>query len=194
MQKYKLLKDLPLAKAGEIVSINEQNRKKHLNEIAIMKDSGTIAYVKKDTIGAWLEEIQELKSVWELRNGDTIYELTSHWVILSQKWKGYLYQSNLRKNGNLFLTHEEAKEECDRRQAIAKIQKYCYENNINNTWTIDDYGIHHYCFCFSPETEQVEFFLPQDDQKPYSPIGYFSYKNAQTILENFPESLELIYS
>lgn len=78
MQKYKLLKDLPLAKAGEIVSINEQNRKKHLNEIAIMKDSGTIAYVKKDTIGAWLEEIREPKSVWGLRDGETIYELTSH--------------------------------------------------------------------------------------------------------------------
>lgn len=36
MQKYKLLKDLPLAKVGTIVSINETNRKKHLNEIAIM--------------------------------------------------------------------------------------------------------------------------------------------------------------
>lgn len=73
MRKYKLLKDLPLAKAGEIVSINEQNRKKHLHEIAIMGERGTIAYVHKDNIGSWLEEIQEPKSVWNLKIGDDLY-------------------------------------------------------------------------------------------------------------------------
>ena len=80
MTKYKLLKDLPLAKVGEIVSINEKSRKKHLDEIAIMGERGTIAYVHKDNIGAWLEEIKEPKSVFNLEFGDNLYVICHGFV------------------------------------------------------------------------------------------------------------------
>ena len=94
---------------------------------------------------------------------------------------------------NIFFTHEEAEKERDRRQAIAKIQKYCYENNINNSWKENDYETRYY-FCLSLEEEKVEFFYPRDDQKPYSPIGYFSWNDAKKILETFHKELKSIYS
>ena len=95
--------------------------------------------------------------------------------------------------GNIFLTIEEAEKELVKRQAIAKILKYCWENNIDNSWKENDYEVRYY-FCLSLEEEQVEFFYPRDDQKPYSPIGYFSWNDAKKILNTFPKELKSIYS
>ena len=83
MKKYKLLKDLPRAKAGEIVIITNA----HSNTAGILKinkwnedetQRPRLAYIHQQEIPEWLEEIRESKSMWELRDGDTIYELTSH--------------------------------------------------------------------------------------------------------------------
>jgi len=42
-----------------------------------MGEKGTIAYVHKDNIGAWIEEIKKPKSVWNLQIGDNFYFLDS---------------------------------------------------------------------------------------------------------------------
>lgn len=88
MQKYKLLKDLPRAKAGEIVFLDEGD-----NLIYQQDDDSCatpLAYTKIDEISEWLEEIKEPKSVWELQEGDTYYCIDSQGFIDAGEWKDNL--------------------------------------------------------------------------------------------------------
>lgn len=196
MKKYKLLKDLPRAKAGTIVCITNA----HSNSPWIVKinkwnedeqQRPRLAYIHQWEIPKWLEEIREPKSVWGLKEG---YDITGFEFPMQQIEKNIL-DTVLRclEIGNIFLTIEEAEKELVKRQAIAKILKYCWENNIDNSWKENDYEVRYY-FCLSLEEEQVEFFYPRDDQKPYSPIGYFSWNDAKKILNTFPKELKSIYS
>lgn len=193
MTKYKLLKDLPLAKAGEIVSINEKSRKKHLNEIAIMSERGTIAYVHKHNIGAWLEEIWKPKSVWELKEGDDFYTLPSLHKEKEEwgKEEEYVIARDLWLT---FLSVEEAEKAERKIKAIANILKYCYENNIDTSWKDPNYE--DCClFWFNLSRKEADFCLISNIiEKPYSPLGYFSTDDAETILKKFPEELKMIYS
>ena len=195
MKTYKLKKDLPLAKTGEEVEIYE----KWKNLIRIYKKPNNnrsgilICQIEKENISEWLEEIREQKTVWDLKEGYEYFCLDSEGSIDIGEWNNNLYHIDVRLNGNIFLTYEEAKKERERRNAITTIQKYCWENNIDNSWKENDYEVRYY-FCLSLEEEKVEFFYPRDDQKPYSPIGYFSWDNANKILKEFPKELELIYS
>lgn len=198
MKLYKLLKDLPRAKAGEIVIITNA----HSNTAGILKinkwnedekQRPRLAFIHTKNVDEWLEEIKETKSVWDLCIGDNFYFLSSQWDVVECVLTDSCTDSASRLNGNIFLTIEEAEKERDRRQAIAKILKYCYENNIDNSWKENDYEVRYY-FCLSLEEEKVEFFYPRDDQKPYSPIGYFSWNDAKKILKTFPKELKSIYS
>lgn len=198
MKKYKLLKDLPRAKAGEIVIITNA----HSNTAGILKinkwnedetQRPRLAFIHTKNVDEWLEEIREQKTVWDLKEGYEYFCLDSEGSIDIEEWNNNLYHIDVRLNGNIFLTYEEAKKERERRKAITTIQKYCWENNIDNSWKENDYEVRYY-FCLSLEEEKVEFFYPRDDQKPYSPIGYFSWNDAKKILEMFPKELKSIYS
>lgn len=189
-KQYKLLKDLPLAKAGEIVSINEQNRKKHLDEIAIMWERGTIAYVHKDNIDDWLKEIRESKSVFNLEFGDDLYVIC-HGFVNRETFCWLNYQFDYIEQGNWFASKEEAEIEFSKRIVIREIQKYCFENKIDNSWDEHD---RNYAFCFNTEKWDATIMVCTAVWKIYSSVWFFSYKNAQKILEQFPEELKLIYS
>lgn len=188
MIKYKLLKDLPLAKAGEIVFLNE-----NINMIYQTGDDDCvipIAHIKMDKQNEWLEEIRELKSVWDLKEWDEHYCIDSQGFIDVGEWKDNLWNISKRKNGNVFLTISEAERECDRRNAIGKIQQYCYENNIDTNWKKDKAN---FIFMFDTRNNQIsrdwcEFI------KQVSPLGYFSHDDSEKILKTFPYELVLIYS
>lgn len=82
MKKYKLLKDLPRAKAGEIVIITNA----HSNTAGILKinkwnedetQRPRLAFIHAKNVDEWLEEIREQKTVWDLCIGDNFYFLSS---------------------------------------------------------------------------------------------------------------------
>ena len=198
MKTFKLLKDLPRAKAGEVVIITNA----HSNNAWILKinkwnedetQRPRLAFIHTKNVDEWLEEIREQKAVWDLKEGYEYFCLDSEGSIDIGEWNNNLYHIDVRLNGNIFLTYEEAKKERERRKAITTIQKYCWENNIDNSWKENDYEVRYY-FCLSLGEEKVEFFYPRDDQKPYSPIGYFSWNDATKILKTFPKELKSIYS
>lgn len=139
----------------------------------------------------WLEEIREPKSVWGLKDGDEYFCLESDGVINSFKWDGDTIDYDCRRIGNVFLTQEEAEKERDKRKAIVKIQKYCFENGIDNSWSEID---RHCTFSWNFTTNKIAITFCAFLNKIYSPIGYFSCEEATKILENFPEELKLIYS
>ena len=185
MKLYKLLKDLPLVKAGRIVELEKSNWGLDIYTIFWEYANSKVELwkIQDGNISEWLEEIKESKSVWDLQEWDIVYELSSQWTILKQKWNRYLYQTNTRKNGNIFLTHEEVEEENDRRQAIIKIQRYCQENYIDNTWKGDKLN---FFFVWDTQNDTIITSFCKFE-KQFSPIGYFSYDDSTKILKQFPE-------
>lgn len=195
-KKYKLLKDLPRAKAGTIVYITNA----HSNSPWILKinkwsedeqQRPRLAYIHQWEIPKWLEEIREPKSVWGLKEG---YDITGFEFPMQQIEKNIL-DTVLRclEIGNIFLTIEEAEKELVKRQAIAKIQQYCWENNIDNSW---ERGSKKECwyFYYKETSDEISCGLSRTDFKTFSPLGYFCYEDIQKILEKFPNELKLIYS
>ena len=194
MRKYKLLKDLPRAKAGTIVCITNA----HSNSPWIVKinkwsedeqQRPRLAYIHTRDIKEWLEEIREPKSVFNLEFGDDLYIICNGFVN-RETFCWLNYQFDYIEQGNWFASKEEALKEYDKRQAIVKIQQYCWENNIDTSWKEDR---RNFFFIWDRRYDKIsKNWL--ESTKQFSPLGYFSKEDAEKILEKFPEELELIYS
>ena len=194
MKTLRLIKDLPNAKAGELVIItNEYNSS--VFKINKCNKDGTrwlrLAFIKEKNLNDWLEEIKP-KTIWDLKEWDDFYTIFNNYIYENTINNYKHFETNYLETWNVFLNREEAEQELEKLKAIQRVRKYCYDNNINNSWKENDYEVRYY-FCLSLEEEKVEFFYPRDDQKPYSPIGYFSWDNANKILKEFPKELKLIY-
>jgi hypothetical protein len=120
--KYKLLKELPNAKAGEYTYLWDN----------IFSDWNTSFNIYKEWLDnpEWFEEIKETKSIYDLQEGDTFYSfwtdilsLTINWEVAQQHYK------NLLEIGEVFLTKQEAETELAKRKAIATIKKWSYDND-----------------------------------------------------------------
>lgn len=194
MTKYKLLKDLPRAKAGTIVCITNA----HSNSPWIVKinkwsedeqQRPRLAYIHQQDTEEWLEEIRESKSVFNLEFGDDLYVIC-HGFVNRETFSWFKYQFDYIKQGNWFASKEEAWKEYDKRQIIVKIQQYCWENNIDTNWKEDR---RNFFFIWDKHYEKISknWF---ESIKQFSPLGYFSKEDAEKILKQFPEELELIYS
>lgn len=102
MKRYKLLKDLPCAMAGEILEINRGGIGDY---ITLYRGGEQIHQFKVSTIistnfDEWFEEIQELKKY---------YYIGSMGHVESAEYKGWEVSLKLRKSiGNYFETEEEA--------------------------------------------------------------------------------------
>lgn len=133
MKRYKLLKDLPTWKAGEIFILKE-------NGNLFWNDNGTevmiyfSATIEKFGIlenKEWFEEIpEEPKSVWDLKAGDSFYLIFNGNILKNSISYCEHFKANYLETWNAFLSEEEAKKELEKRKAIQRIKKYCYENDI----------------------------------------------------------------
>lgn len=198
MKTYKLKKDLPLAQNGEEVEVSE----KWQNLVRIYKKPNNnrsgilICQIKKEDISEWLEEIpQKPKSVWELKDWDLCYSIRSDNDIIEMKWWFGSMPRVCRDIDFLFLTREEAEKELEKRKAIQRVKKYCWENSIEladidfvnnsdnlkftinfNTSTKKFIIIH---FCISVNTS-IFFFKKEED--------------AQKVLDNCESDLKIIFN
>lgn len=137
MKKYKLLKDFLHLKVWTILDIFKK------------KDEWTISITRyvisiKDWLIAeivdsihfvfdeYFEEItEEQNSIFNIKEWDGYYFLKSNWYIIClDRYDWTELDKDIVANGNAFLTKEEAEKETRRRQAIQRIKKYCWENNI----------------------------------------------------------------
>lgn len=191
--KYRLLKDLPLAKAGQIVAIEKSNFGEGMYTIfwKYSKYLIEIWKIKSTELSQWVEKTWKPKTVWDLKQWDECYRITFTQIINKETYAENHYTfTNDKEVGNLFLTYEEAEKELMKRQAIVRIQQYCWENNIDTNWNNNKNNQIFY-FNFDEKRVVIQWHTML---KPYSPIGYFSWDDAQKILAEFPEELELIYS
>lgn len=136
MKTYKLLKDLPRAKAGEVVIITNA----HSNNPWILKinkwnedekQRPRLAYIHTKNVDEWLEEIPEKqKSVWDLKAGDSFYLIFNGNILKNSISYCEHFKANYLEIWNAFLSKEEAEQELAKRKALQRIKKYCYENDI----------------------------------------------------------------
>ena len=134
--KYKLLKDLPLAKAGTVVEISDTNffQRGEL-DIHLPDDNWRphcIANITLENQKEWLEEVKEPKTIYDLKKGDKYYEVYANLQINSN-----IYNWHSQVTFNMFLTEREAKRNKLLRELATRTSKHLpkkWENYIWTTW------------------------------------------------------------
>lgn len=212
MKTYKLLKDLPRAKAGEVVIITNA----HSNNPWILKinkwnedekQRPRLAYIHTKNVDEWLEEIPEKqKTIWNLKKWDNFWVISTYGDISEHTINDdEFFIFNFLMHWNVFLTQEEAKKELNKRNATQRIKNYCYKNNIklfsdeevnealkNNT--SDNYSKTIYLYYI--------FYIKRDNEFGYSCLNetrnqecfYFEKeKDIKKVIVNCEKDLKIIF-
>lgn len=126
--KYKLLKDLPLAKIGEEVILEKWQFIWKIYFPTAVEDIYLCDIHMKD-ISEWLEPIVEKKSIYDLKEGDeywyiSVWNNVLRWPFMQFDWirKGYAHYSN-------FPTEREAKRNKLLRELATRTDKW-----LPNKW------------------------------------------------------------
>lgn len=123
MKKYKLLKDLPFAKAGDILSLE---RSQEYGYFKLCKDRSNPRSIELyegivegfiDNFDEWFEEIEELKTFFLINN--VLSEVVEHNIKYYKDWQ----IENLKSVGNYFETREEAEKYLEYLKAKAIIKQ-----------------------------------------------------------------------
>lgn len=83
-------------------------------------------YEVKDGFMELLEKPKP-KTVWDLKNGDVYYFLTSYGYVMKTVWVNTDADNEKRSIGNSFLTEEDAEFSRERLKVIAELEKYAKE-------------------------------------------------------------------
>ena len=135
-KKYKLLKDLPNAKAWEY----ELDQSKQFEVVLTNWTYSFNIFNSWLNNKEWFEEIKEVKSIYDLWKYNIYY-----YIGFTNSWKQYIYECIPDQNHNMinarveiweaFLSRKEAETELQKRKAMATIKKWSHDNdpkNINN--------------------------------------------------------------
>lgn len=127
MKRYKLLKDLPTIKAGEIFkeTVTGYNEKNLLVRIAPLNAKSPRLKVQDiDNFDEWFEEIQEpTDSIhWKPRIGDRCFILENA-NIRPTSYTGMLRDYNAWRTGKIYRTEEECEKACDRELAEVRLRR-----------------------------------------------------------------------
>lgn len=139
--KYKLLKDLPLAKAGTEVFIYSPITSWLIN-IRINEGDWyfNISCLKKEDIPEWLEEVKEPKNIYDLKKGDTYYCIRCDWI--TKEELVWYFSENAKLNS--FITEREAKRNMLLRELATRPDKWLpkeweeYVNHEDDIYNWDD--------------------------------------------------------
>lgn len=132
MKRYRLKKDLPTFKTGDIFERDDD----HGNLYYRLRDEdgrlvkcvcAYTSYTLKEfpnIIKDWFEEIPEQpKTVWNLEKGDRHYFIGGDGYIDDAAWDGDEIDELHRSMGNVFLTREDAEKEVARREAKVILER-----------------------------------------------------------------------
>lgn len=130
--KYILKKDLPLAKAGTEVNIDD-----FMNVISLHWKP--ICVVSSETFSEWLEKVNETKTIYDLKKGDTYWTLTLANCVLEltaqDNWFCWKYE-----HCSSFLTEREAHRNKLLRELATRTDKWLPKYNEpykNYAWDDD---------------------------------------------------------
>jgi len=172
--KYILKKDLPLAKAGTIVETSWITIGWYTTIFSNEEwsyQSPCIANMLMTQIPEWLEEVKEVKTIYDLKKWDTAFFLDSWWEIwqykLSINWQ--LRENNIT---TYFLTEREAKRNKLLRELATRekwLPKEEYElfttwNWEQSSWDWDEFDMMHYhmWLVFRDKQEYDKWMTPEN--------------------------------
>lgn len=150
MKRYKLLKDLPTFKAGDVFYISQYG--------ALIYDDGdfgVMAYSQStlekfpNILKEWFEEIQEepTDSIhWKPKKGDNYFYIihsynSLHNEVLVSTWIDDDHDKTHYLLGNIYRSHEEAEKARNRELAEVRLRRTSnfepdWSNNDQNKWTV----------------------------------------------------------
>lgn len=152
MKYYKLLKDLPTFKAGDLFYISEYG--------ALVYDDGgygVMAYSQSELerfpniLTEWFEEIQEStnSSNWKPKKGDQVFLLGGNGQIFSSSWVGANSDNKWLEFGNIYRTEEECEEARERRLAEVRLRR---TSDFKPDWKNEKYG---YSIFYGPRSKKL---------------------------------------
>lgn len=162
MKRYKLLKDLPTFKAGQLAYISKtgnliagtpENQKTTETGLIIMIYHETTLKKFPEILTEWFEEIKEpLDSIhWKPKIGDRCFILENA-NIRPTNYTGMLRDYNAWSTGRVFRTEEECEKALDRELAKVRLQRTSnfkpdFENDRGGWVVYYDYGCETLAVC-----------------------------------------------
>lgn len=108
----------------------------------------------------------EPKTVWDLKNGDAFWWVSTRGIAYTNSWDSSYLEAEYRSQGNAFLTKEEAEFEAKRREVVTKVRKYARPfKSGNENW----------CPYWTCNYKEINF---SSDISVKSPIDYFESKES----------------
>ena len=193
MKKYKLKKDFLYLQAGKIVDIEKKKDKNNVTRYIISIEDWVIAEIIEATHFVFDEYFEEIKpkNIFDLQRWDGYYYLFSDWDIDSRDYYWDETYKDLIENWNAFLTKEEAEKEVERRKAIQRIKKYCFENNIQYKETVSDETFY---IGIIYDYEDEEFYPSTcTDHIDYWFLFFDSYEDVDKVINNCKSELNIIF-
>lgn len=189
MKRYKLLKDLPTFKAGQLSYISEQGNliagnpdKPEITDagVQLMMYHKTTLEKFPEILTEWFEEIQEpTDSIhWEPKIGDRYFYISGYGTVYSETWHGVPVDYYRRALGFICPTEEECKKARERKLAKVRLQRTStfkpdFENG-NGGWIVG----------YDYEDESLST-IPISDVDYGEPVRYATSEDARkSIKEN----------
>lgn len=133
MKRYKLLKDLPTFKAGQLAYISKtgnliagtpENQETTETGLIIMIYHETTLKKFPNILTEWFEEIKEpVDSIhWKPKIGDR-YWTSGNTSVYSQIWKDDEFDRDRYESGKIYKTKEECEKACERELAEVRLQR-----------------------------------------------------------------------
>ena len=159
MKRYKLLKDLPTFKAGDLFYLSKDgdlkyeglNYKENADSALLygsLSDTGIVAYAKQTLekfpkiLTEWFEEIKEpIDSIhWKPKNGDEYFYIDGYGCIYSSIWRSDSIDYERLALGFIYPTREECEKAKERKLAKVRLQRTSnfkpdFENE-NGGWSV----------------------------------------------------------
>lgn len=202
MKRYKLLKDLPTIKAGEIFkeTVTGYNEKNLLVRIAPLNAKSPRLKVQDiDNFDEWFEEIQEpTDSIhWKPKKGDNYFYIVHsynplHNEILVSTWIDDGYDRTHYLLGNIYRSYEEAEKARDRELTEVRLRRTSNFKpdfkNGNGGYSVDyDYiaeSLRIYPASWVDAGEPVRYETEEDAQKSIDEhekewLAYFGVKKGE---------------
>ena len=189
MKQYRLLKDLPTFKAGQLAYISKTgNLIAGTPESQKTTETGLIIMIYHETtlkkfpniLTEWFEEIEEpTDSIhWKPKIGDRYFYISGYGTVYSETWHGVPVDYYRRALGSIYPTEEECKKARERKLAKVRLQRTStfkpdFENG-NGGWIVG----------YDYEDESLNT-IPISDVDYGEPVRYATSEDARkSIKEN----------
>ena len=188
MKRYKLLKDLPTFKAGQLAYISKtgnliagtpENQKTTETGLIIMIYHETTLKKFPNILTEWFEEVQEpTDSIhWKPKIGDRYWAL-GNTIVYPQTWGDDEFDRDRYESGRVYKTKEECEKALDRELAEVRLRRTSdFEPDFEN-------GNGGYVICYDYNSKELRAYDIGDEDSG-EPVHYATKEEARkSIKEN----------